>query len=72
VPLDRASSSLRWARQALALAKRGMTPAPAGLVRCTGQLATLAILADEELVRTLAGPADEVLGMLPRRDDARG
>jgi len=55
VPLDRASSSLRWARQALALAKRGMAPAPAGIVRCAGQLATLAILADEELVRTLAG-----------------
>ena len=57
VPLDRASSSLRWARQALALAKRGMTKrgtAPAGIVRCAGQLATLAILADEELVRTLA------------------
>jgi DNA-binding CsgD family transcriptional regulator len=57
VPLDRASSSLRWARQALALAKRGMAKretAPAGIVRCAGQLATLAILADEELVRTLA------------------
>lgn len=52
VPLDRASSSLRWARQALALARRGT--APAGLVRCAGQLATLAILADEELARTLA------------------
>src|SRR5262249_38768935 len=54
VPLDRASSSLRWARQALGLAKRGMAPAPAGIVRCAGQLATLAILADEELARTLA------------------
>src|SRR6516164_1995622 len=57
VPLARASSSLRWARQALVLAKRGMTKrgtAPAGIVRCAGQLATLAILADEELVRTLA------------------
>ena len=57
VPLDRASSSLRWARQALALAKRGMAKrgtAPAGIVRCAGQLATLTILADEELVRTLA------------------
>ena len=54
VPLDRASSSLRWARQALALAKRGIAAAPAGIVRCAGQLSTLAILADEELVRTLA------------------
>jgi DNA-binding CsgD family transcriptional regulator len=54
VPLDRASSSLRWARQALALANRGITPAPGGIVRCAGQLSTLAIFADEELVRTLA------------------
>jgi len=54
VPLDRASSSLRWARQALALAKRGIAPAPGGIVRCAGQLSTLAIFADEELVRTLA------------------
>ena len=53
VPLDRASSSLRWARQALALAKRGAAKR-GGIVRCAGQLATLAILADEELVRTLA------------------
>jgi len=53
VPLDRASSSLRWARQALALAKRE-TAKRGGIVRCAGQLATLAILADEELVRTLA------------------
>ena len=54
VPLDRASSSLRWARQALALAKRGIAPAPGGIVRRAGQLSTLAIFADEELVRTLA------------------
>ncbi|MGN6175779.1 MAG: PucR family transcriptional regulator [Streptosporangiaceae bacterium] len=70
VPLDRASSSLRWARQALGLAKRGMAkrgmaPAPAGIVRCAGQLATLAILADEELARTLA--AIRLAPLRPRR-----
>src|SRR5258708_6923988 len=45
VSLDRASSSLRWARQALALAKRGITPAPAGIVRCAAHLSTLASFA---------------------------
>jgi len=54
VPLARASSSLRWARQALALAKRGLAPASGGVIRCAGQLSTLVIFADEELVRTLA------------------
>jgi hypothetical protein len=54
VPLARASSSLRWARQALALAKRGLAPPAGGVIRCAGQLSTLVIFADEELVRTLA------------------
>lgn len=54
VPLARASSSLRWARQALALAKRGLAPTSGGVIRCSGQLSTLVIFADEELVRTLA------------------
>ena len=54
VPLARASSSLRWARQALALAKRGLVPTSGGAIRCAGQLSTLVIFADEELVRTLA------------------
>src|SRR5438067_3271199 len=54
VPLDRASSSLRWARQALALAKRGIAPTSAGVIRCAGQLSTLVIFADEELVLVLA------------------
>ena len=54
VPLARASSSLRWARQALALAKRGLAPMSGGVIRCAGQLSTLVIFADEELVRTLA------------------
>jgi hypothetical protein len=54
MPLASAASSLRWARQALALAKRGMAAAPAGIIRCAGELSTLVIFADEELVRTLA------------------
>jgi PucR C-terminal helix-turn-helix domain len=52
-PLAQASRSLRWARQALALAKRGIMPAPGGVIRCTEQLPTLVILADEDLTRTL-------------------
>src|SRR5690242_8724460 len=54
VPLARASSSLRWARQALALAKRGLAPTSGGVIRCSGQLSTLVIFSDEELVKTLA------------------
>src|ERR1700733_9438500 len=53
VPLARASRSLRWARQALALAQRGVGPPPGGVTRCSDQLATLVIFADEELARTL-------------------
>ena len=70
VPLDRASSSLRWARQALALAKRGIAPAPGGIVRCAGQLSTLAIFADEELVRTLAAARlDPLRRLRPAQQD---
>jgi PucR-like helix-turn-helix protein len=54
VPLARASSSLRWARRALTLAGRGIAPAPGSVVRCAGQLATLVMFADEELVAALA------------------
>lgn len=54
VPLARAGSSLRWARRALALAERGIAPAPDGVIRCDGHLSTLVIFADEELVRELA------------------
>ena len=53
VPLAQARRSLRWARQALALAKRGIMPASDGVIRCAEQLPTLVILADEELARTL-------------------
>jgi PucR C-terminal helix-turn-helix domain len=53
VPLAQASRSLRWARQALALAKRGIVPAPGGVIRCAEQLPTLVILADEDLALAL-------------------
>jgi PucR C-terminal helix-turn-helix domain len=54
VPLARASSSLRWARQALALAQRGMIVWSNRVVCSDDHMATLLILSDEELVRTLA------------------
>jgi hypothetical protein len=66
VPLARAASSLRWARQMLALARRGAVAAghgvaagrPAaggrGLIRCEEHLATLLLAADEELGRVLS------------------
>ena len=67
VPLARASRSLRWARQALAMAQRGMPasdePTP-GVIRCADHLATMMIFADEELAYTLIaarlGPLQEL------------
>ena len=53
VPLAKASNSLRWARQALALAQRGITTWKNGVVCCDQHLSTLLILSDEDLVRTL-------------------
>ncbi len=53
VPLARAAMSLRWARQALALARAGVIPAARGPVRCDQHLSTLLILADEDLARAL-------------------
>jgi hypothetical protein len=55
VPLAQASSSLRWARQVLALAQRGLARASDGVVRCDDHLATLALLADTELAGLLSG-----------------
>jgi hypothetical protein len=54
VPLTRAASSLRWARQMLALARRGMVTGGRGLIRCEEHLATLLLSADEELARVLS------------------
>ncbi len=65
VPPGRAASSLRWARQMLALARRGAAGgrgdavggrggAGRGLIRCEKHLATLLLSADEELARVLS------------------
>jgi hypothetical protein len=54
VPLARASSSLRWARQALELMQRGIVAFSKRAVFCGEHLSTLLILSDEELMRTLS------------------
>jgi hypothetical protein len=54
VPLASAARSLRWARQALDLVRRGIIVAD-GPVRCAEHLSTLLLLADEDLARTLLG-----------------
>jgi hypothetical protein len=66
VPLAAAADSLRWARQALTLAQRGVIEG--NFVRCEDHLITLWLLADEALAeqvarRELAGLAD----LTPRR-----
>ena len=63
VPLARASASLRWARQALALGQRGQVRHAEGIVRCDEQLATLVLLGDAEFARMLSG---QVLAPLRR------
>lgn len=63
VSLDSGARSLRWALDALDLARRGVLPGT-GLVRCTDHLATLLLFRDEDLVDALArqylGPLDAV------------
>jgi hypothetical protein len=54
VPLAQASSSLRWARQALALTRRGIIAAAPGMARCDEHLSTLLMFSDEDLVRSLS------------------
>jgi len=53
VPLHRASTSLRWARQALTLGLRGIIDFGDGLIRCDEHMSTLLIFSDEELTRAL-------------------
>jgi hypothetical protein len=54
VPVTGAARSLRWARQALDLAARGVLgPRDGGLVWCAEHLATLAVFQDEELLAVL-------------------
>jgi PucR C-terminal helix-turn-helix domain len=70
VPLARASSSLRWARQALALARRGIISPGPGVTRCDEHLSTLLIFADEDLTTGLAGARLAPLGELrPAQQD---
>jgi hypothetical protein len=63
VPLTGASGSLRWAGQALALARRGLVGAEidndggAGIVWCEDHLPTLVLLADTDLAETLSRDA---------------
>jgi DNA-binding PucR family transcriptional regulator len=67
VPLSGASGSLRWANQALALARRGLvragnsaesgTDAVAGILWCEDHLPTLVVLADTDLAATLSREA---------------
>jgi hypothetical protein len=68
VPLIRASGSLRWAAQALALSQRGLVSAGSdaedtggsftgGIVWCEDHLPTLVLLADADLAATLSRQA---------------
>jgi hypothetical protein len=63
VPLTGAGDSLRWAGQALALARRGLIRAKsdndggAGIVWCEDHLPTLVLLADTDLAATLSRDA---------------
>ncbi len=54
VPLSQAGSSLRWARQALSLARHGVIPPGCGLVRCDEHLSTLLLFADQKLAQVCA------------------
>jgi DNA-binding PucR family transcriptional regulator len=54
VPLAQAGSSLRWARRALALSRRGIISADRRMARCDEHLSTLVIFSDEDLVRGLS------------------
>ncbi|MEU4548350.1 PucR family transcriptional regulator [Nonomuraea dietziae] len=54
VPLERAATSLRWATEALELARRGVLPGGRGPLRCSDHMATLIVFKDEELVGALA------------------
>jgi hypothetical protein len=54
VPLSQAASSLRWARQALILVRRGVIPPGRGLVHCDEHLSTLLLFADEKLAQVCA------------------
>ncbi|MBO3748893.1 helix-turn-helix domain-containing protein [Streptosporangiaceae bacterium NEAU-GS5] len=53
VPLAQAAASLRWAREAMELGRRGILPGE-GVLRCADHMATLVVFRDEALVAALA------------------
>jgi hypothetical protein len=53
VRTEDAAKSLRWAREALPLARRGILPSDR-LIRCADHMPTLVVFKDEELVRAVA------------------
>ncbi|MFC6884038.1 MULTISPECIES: PucR family transcriptional regulator [Actinomadura] len=53
VRTEDAAKSLRWAREALPLARRGIVPSDR-LIRCAEHMPTLVVFRDEELVRAVA------------------
>ena len=53
VPLGRAPDSLRWARRAAVLGRRGLVGGVGGIIRCDEHMATLILLADTELALQL-------------------
>jgi hypothetical protein len=70
VPVSRAGHSLRWARQALGLARRGVLPGGRGLIRCDEHFTALILLADAELARALCTAALAPLaGLRPAQQD---
>ncbi|WP_335982304.1 helix-turn-helix domain-containing protein [Streptomyces sp. CA2R106] len=65
VPLTEGARSLRWALDALALARRGVLPGR-GLVRCADHLTTLLLFQDEALVDALGARHLGPLERMPR------
>ncbi|GAA4632362.1 helix-turn-helix domain-containing protein [Actinoallomurus vinaceus] len=53
VPLRGAANSLRWAREALTLARRGIIPRD-GLIRCSDHEATIVVFRDEGFIQNVA------------------
>ncbi|HEX6471806.1 MAG TPA: helix-turn-helix domain-containing protein [Streptosporangiaceae bacterium] len=53
VPVTEAARSMRWARQALALARQGVLD-DAGVIRCADHMSTLILFQDQELLELLA------------------
>ncbi|WP_018653116.1 PucR family transcriptional regulator [Actinomadura flavalba] len=53
VRTEDAAKSMRWAREALPLARRGVLPVD-GLIRCADHMPALVVFKDEELVRAVA------------------